>query len=326
MALGWRYGNVAAPEVPISNFEDAQYYGPITIGTPAQNFKVVFDTGSSNLWVPSKSCPWSDLACKLHSKYDSSKSSTYQANGTKFAIQYGSGSLSGFFSNDDVSVGGLTVTKQVFAEATAEPGLAFVAAKFDGILGMAFTRISVDRATPVWYNMLAQGLVTKDEYSFWLNRNVNGSQGGELVLGGYDPAHIVGDITWVPLTLDAYWQFKMDKLTVSGTDYASGVKAIADTGTSLLVGPVAAIEAINKAIGATKITAGEYMIDCKKIPTLPDVTIVLAGTTFTLTPQQYVLQITAQGVTECLSGFDGEPACNNLSSPCFSVKFLVFRR
>ena len=85
----------APDEVAVSNYEDAQYYGEIGLGTPAQTFKVVFDTGSSNLWVPSSSC--SSLSCSLHSKFDTSKSSTYKKDGRVFNVTYGSGGVAGNF-------------------------------------------------------------------------------------------------------------------------------------------------------------------------------------------------------------------------------------
>ncbi|KAG1741534.1 putative aspartyl-proteinase [Suillus paluster] len=82
--------------VPLTHFMNAQYYTEIELGTPPQSFKVILDTGSSNLWVPSSEC--TSVACESHAKYDSNASSTYKANGSEFSIQYGSGSMDGYMS------------------------------------------------------------------------------------------------------------------------------------------------------------------------------------------------------------------------------------
>ena len=78
--------------------------------------------------------------------------------------------MSGFVSSDKVCIAGVCVEDQLFAEATHEPGVAFLAAKFDGILGMGFTSISVNGIPTVFDMMIAQGLVEAPKFSFWLNR------------------------------------------------------------------------------------------------------------------------------------------------------------
>merc|ERR1719473_112282 len=106
----------------LSDFLDAQYYGTVSVGSPPQDFTVVFDTGSANLWIPGSGCH--SVACFLHSKYRAEKSSTSVKLNETFAIQYGSGDCKGNLVQDVVSVAGLDVPEQVFG-ATTEEALTF---------------------------------------------------------------------------------------------------------------------------------------------------------------------------------------------------------
>lgn len=249
--------------ISLKNFMDAQYFGEIGIGSPPQNFSVIFDTGSSNLWVPSSKCYFS-IACWLHPRYKAGKSSTYTENGKSCSITYGSGAVSGFFSQDNVLLGDLVVKDQVFIEATREASLQFVLAKFDGILGLGFQEISVGGVPPIWSEMVKQGLIEKEIFSFWLNRNEADTNGGEIVFGGVDTKHYKGKHTYVPVSKKGYWQFDMGDFLVGGqsTGYcAEGCAAIVDSGTSLIGAPTTIVAQINHAIGAEGIVS----MECKTV-------------------------------------------------------------
>jgi saccharopepsin len=277
-------------DVTFTDYQNAQYYGPITIGTPPQKFNVIFDTGSSNLWVPSGS-NWQPL--NFHNKYHSDKSSSYVKNGTKFSIQYGSGALSGLISEDTVNIGGVDVKSTLFAEATSEPGLAFKIGKFDGIMGMAFDSIAVDGITPAWYSAVG------DAKLFGVYLGGTTGTGGEMTLGGTDSSHYTGDISYFPVSRAKYWQVSVDSFSVGSL---TKIEAILDTGTSLLVVPPSVMTAFGTKVGATSIAGGkEWTIDCSKISTLPELDITIGGKSFNLAGSDYVLQVSGQ----CLLGMTG---------------------
>lgn len=284
--------------VPLTNYVNAQYFTEISLGTPPQNFKVVLDTGSSNLWVPSRDC--GSIACYLHQKYDSGASSTFHSNGSDFEIHYGSGSVSGFVSQDTLRIGDLTIPKQDFGEITSEPGLAFAFGKFDGILGLAYDSLSVNHMTPPVYNAITRDLLDERKFAFYLGDANKGSDGGTATFGGVDKDLYTGDITYLPVRRKAYWEVELEAITLGDeTAEMDDLGAAIDTGTSLLALPSGLAEMLNAQIGAKRTWTGQYTVPCESRDSLPDLTFRMAGYNFTITPYDYTLEISGT----CASAF-----------------------
>ena len=125
-------------------------------------------------------------------RYDHTKSSTYEANGTIFNIRYGSGPVSGFYSADTVAIGDVSIPKYTFAEVnnTKGFGIAWSVGHFDGICGMGWDDISVDHVETPLRALVNSGNLPEQVFAFFLG---SGGAKGELVLGGVDPNHYTGD-------------------------------------------------------------------------------------------------------------------------------------
>jgi len=282
----------------VYNNSNEEYYGTVFIGTPWQTFTCILDTGSSNLWVPGTDC--TGTSCNGKQKYNSGGSSTYVPNGEPITIQYGTGSMTGTLVYDNVNMGGLTVVKQEFAQASSLAPF-FTGSAFDGILGLAYVTISADNV-PTWFdNAVAQNGIAS-VFSFYLSSTPGNTS--ILTLGGSNPNYYSGAINYHDLYLDVgdYYMItfsavKVGSQSISSSCGSAGCKAIVDTGTSLIVGPEAAISSILTDLGVKS--------DCSNINSLDDVTFTIDNIDYSVPASIYVIQETVAGKTTCSAGFEG---------------------
>merc|ERR1712188_175671 len=201
-----------------------------------------------------------------------------------------------------MGIGDVEVPETLFAEiSTVSFGplnIAFAMGKFDGILGLGFSKISSYGIPTAFEMMVQKKLIDEPVFSFCLQKDA--SQPGQLTFGGVDHSKFDGEIQYVPLTDESYWKVSLEGMKYGSTDITSKVSAIIDSGTSLLAGPNDKVSKIAEAAGATLVMGKEYTIDCSKMSSLPAVEITLGGgKKFTLEGKDYVLQVQGQ----CLFAF-----------------------
>lgn len=212
------------------------YFGTLEVGTPPQPFKVVFDTGSGHLILPSMYCH-SDT-CRAHSRYKRSASNTARDidwNGTlvmpnqprdQITVAFGTGEITGVFVEDIICLGNTNSNQQALPNegsgslvtsgtselpdgcmklhmiaATAMSEEPFKTFEFDGILGLGLDGLS---QTPT-FNFLhvlrasvqEQGSFIKDMFAVFLAEDEG--ENSEITLGGWADEHSQEDISWTPV-------------------------------------------------------------------------------------------------------------------------------
>ncbi|XP_025912347.1 gastricsin-like [Apteryx rowi] len=288
-AMKYRFNEDSVVYEPMASHLGSSYFGEISIGTPPQNFLVLFDTGSSNLWVPSIYCQTS--ACTSHSRFNPSQSSTFTNNGQTYTLSYGSGALTVLLGYDTLTIQSIRVTNQEFGLSEDEPTQPFYYANFDGILGMAYPSLAVGGTPTALQGMLLQNQLTEPIFSFYFSRQPTYDYGGELVLGGIDTQLFSGEIMWAPVTQESYWQVAIDEFAIgpSATGWCSqGCQAIVDTGTFLLTVPQQYMAYFLQAVGAQETSYG-YAVDCNEVQNLPTITFIINGAQFPLYPSAYII-------------------------------------
>jgi len=284
-------------EIPLTNRFNNMYYGEIQIGTPGQTLLVIFDTGSSDLWVPGKAA----AANSSHRFLDTEASSSYEATAQPFTIKYLDGPVSGQVCRDHVAFGELALPNFTFAIADNTSGQDnYKESRWDGVLGLGFRSISTGGVPTVVGALAESGQLAEPVFGFYLGKD----QPGQLVLGGVDPDHYVGDFHYVDLVHAGYWAVALGAVrlgTSTSLDMSlqSSKVAIVDSGTSWLLGPEREVKAIMAMLGAEKTSMGIYGVECSKLKSLA---FVLGGKSFVLDADDYVL--VRQG-SFCYLGVDG---------------------
>jgi len=315
-----------------------QYYGQIRIGTPAKTFKVVFDTGSFVLWVPDTTCKGE--ACQEHKRFSVHDSKTGQVLGiTKTGkvpmayIKYGTGSMLGVRASDTVNIGTLKVPSTGVLVATQENGNVFKMSPFDGVLGFSRRNAKIKNGDKtVEFNLMKsarkEGMIKRNVVSFFLGFSP-GAGGGAAILGGVDTRMFKGKIQYHPVVqgTNGNWAIRLRKLYLKNRpdhNYCpkQGCLAIADTGTSLIVG---AHEVAQPLLDELNVKS-----NCDGLLDLPDIMMDFSplpeaesSHAYALTPNDYTLELMFKNQHKCQPAFKSASARLPISFPAHSDTPIV---
>eukprot|EP00747_Dinoflagellata_sp_TGD_P166444 gnl/TRDRNA2_/TRDRNA2_189234_c0_seq1.p1 gnl/TRDRNA2_/TRDRNA2_189234_c0~~gnl/TRDRNA2_/TRDRNA2_189234_c0_seq1.p1 ORF type:complete len:542 (-),score=106.74 gnl/TRDRNA2_/TRDRNA2_189234_c0_seq1:142-1767(-) len=284
------------------------YSGLISVGSPQpQSFRVVFDTGSSHIVLPSSTCK--SESCIVHQRYNISKSETAESinlDGTPVkpgdlcdvvTLGYGTGKVTGEFVRDKICLGSGheergPCVKGGVVTATEMSTQPFKAFGFDGIIGMGLSALALRPEFSFFDTLVSGGVVNSPTFGVFLAEEDEGDE-PEIALGGHNHKRVMESFAWSPVVMAelGHWQVEIVAFRVNGVamDFCKdgSCRGVVDTGTSHL-----AIPAPYDGHIASELTVNAGGVeDCRHVEA-PLVEIELkGGKTLTLYPENYMQRV-----------------------------------
>ncbi|CAG9316083.1 cathD_1 [Blepharisma stoltei] len=288
---------LTSPTSFLTNYYNTQYYGKIRIGTPSTSFKLLFDTASSWLWVPSKGCQF----CHESKQFNFEASSSYFSNGTYISLDYGKSTVYGLVSTETIKIGddtSLQATNQYFLLGIFD--MDFDNLQADGILGLGFSGLS-EGTSPLLQTLKQQGKIRNAKFAIYLNDDkfdeYEASPSSNMMIDGYDleKYSIESSFTYVNLVEGDYWEVELTKVAFGKNQVSLLGTAIIATGQSFLLGPKADVTAIFRTLqsGFSCIDGFYGFLECpchhKSLPIFPDLYFFFENHPFKVPYSSYLL-------------------------------------
>lgn len=312
------------------------YFGSIWIGAPEpQEFSVVFDTGSGHVIIPSSDCMAG--TCQIHRRYDRKLSDLavdVDYDGTlvkpgqprdQITVSFGTGEVTGEFVHETLCLGEKSLTRVpddlaaknqtsypelqdvdclqlrvvLATEMTQEPFQSFA---FDGVLGLGLEGLALAPEFNFFGQMVKSGRIREPVFGVFLADNDD--EESEISIGGINPEHVTGNLTWAPVAKAdlGYWQIRIKTIRIDGkiVDFCSGLesdcRAVVDTGTSLLAVPTRVVDELHTTLSGTLVQDPNFVegAGCKGLVGAPLSFELEDGFIVTLKPEDYSRQTVEQ--------------------------------
>lgn len=276
---------------------DISYFVEANIGSRGDALYLLCDTGAGSTWIMASDCE--STACKDHTTWSSSDSTTHSDTGTGFTIAYGSGSVEGYLAKDSIAIGSVKVTMEFgLANTTSDDFTHFA---FDGILGLSMATGASDN---FFSTIKADKLLKSNVFSVDLNRNSDGPNTGQLTFGGTDSSKFRGDISYTSVNTDAGgdWAIPLGNVGFDGSKAGVTTRlAYIDTGTTYAFAPAADVAALHKLIPGAKSSDGvTYTAPCD---TGKGITVTFSGVDHEISVKDWLSAPSSSGV--CTSNIYG---------------------